>query len=77
MTWRRNRFYVLRLRRLEGNVLDYKKITKHVIYERCQQVLTGLPQWARKLQKQRELCEKTMDPDDDYDKLLTGEGWGF
>jgi serine/threonine protein kinase len=66
--------HVVRFRRLEGDVLDWKKILNQVIYKKCTTVLTGLPKWAnRELNKSRpEEAEE-----DNYDNLLTNEGVGF
>jgi len=66
--------YVVRFRRLEGDVLDWKKILNQVIYKKCTTVLTGLPKWAnRELSKiKSEAVEE-----DNYDNLLTNEGLGF
>ncbi|ETO31968.1 CMGC family protein kinase [Reticulomyxa filosa] len=63
--------HVVRFRRLEGDVLDWKKILNQVIYKKCTSVLTGLPRWAR-----RELSKvaATQNTEDDYDKILAKEG---
>jgi len=66
--------YVVRFRRLEGDVLDWKKMLNQVLYKQCTTVLTGLPKWAR-----RELnkVDSANMQDDNYDNLLTQEGLGF
>jgi len=66
--------YVVRFRRLEGDVLDWKKILKQVIYKKCTTVLTGLPKWAnRELNK---VGAKNVE-EDNYDNVLAEEGLGF
>jgi len=70
----REKIYVVRFRRLEGDVLDWKKILNQVLYKKCATVLTGLPKWARdELTK----AGPEITPDDDYDGLLVKEGFGF
>jgi len=66
--------YVVRLRRLEGDVLDWKKILNQIIYKKCSMVLTGLPRWARRETKK---IESQNTENDDYDNLLMKEGEGF
>jgi len=56
------------LRRLEGDLLAYRKVKKY-IFESCAEVLTGLPEWAIKLQEQK-LEQLDNGQDDDYDLLL-------
>jgi len=66
--------YVARFRRLEGNVLDWKKILNQVLYKKCTTVLTGLPKWARhELSK----VDTKAPSEDDYDRILNEEGFGF
>jgi serine/threonine protein kinase len=66
--------HVVRFRRLEGDVLDWKKILNQVIYKKCSAVLTGLPRWAREdLNK----IDSTTVEDDNYDNFLSVEGAGF
>jgi hypothetical protein len=66
--------HVVRFRRLEGDVLDWKKILNQVIYKKCTTVLTGLPRWAR-----RELKKVNSEnaEEDDYDNFLVNEGLDF
>jgi serine/threonine protein kinase len=65
---------VVRFRRLEGDVLDWKKILNQVIYKKCTTVLTGLPKWARNdLTKVN--AQNT--EEDDYDNVLATEGLEF
>jgi len=66
--------HVVRFKRLEGDVLDWKKVLGQVIYKKCTTVLTGLPKWAR-----RELNKVDSENvhEDNYDNLLTEEGLGF
>jgi len=66
--------YVVRLRRLEGDVLDWKKILNKVIFKKCSTVLTGLPRWART--KLSQIKSKDLE-EDDYTNFLTEEGLGF
>jgi len=66
--------YVVRFRRLEGNVLDWRKILNQVLYKKCTNVLTGLPKWAR---HQTSKIDSELQNEDDYDNLLTKEGFGF
>ncbi|ETO33357.1 hypothetical protein RFI_03749 [Reticulomyxa filosa] len=66
--------HVVRFRRLEGDVLDWKKILSQVIFKRCSTVLTGLPKWAR-----RDLSKVSTqaDEEDNYDNVLENEGLEF
>jgi hypothetical protein len=66
--------HVIRFRRLEGDVLDWKRILNQVIYKKCCTVLTGLPAWARN--ELKKVKSKNAE-DDNYDNLLTEEGLGF
>jgi serine/threonine protein kinase len=61
--------YVVRFRRLEGSVLDWKKVLQQVLYQKCASVLTGLPKWARQ-QMNKAQVEVVDDDEDDYDKIL-------
>jgi hypothetical protein len=63
--------YVVRFRRLEGDVLDWKKILNHVLYKKCTTVLTGLPKWAR---DQLVKVNSRNSSEDDYDNILNEEG---
>jgi len=57
--------YVVKFRRLEGDVLDWKKILNQVIYKKCTTVLTGLPKWAtRQLKKVSPKCIEEDQQDD-------------
>jgi len=62
--------HVVRLRRLEGDVIEYRKVKKY-IFETCAEVLTGLPPWAVQLQEQKQEVIDTQD--DDYDLVLKNE----
>jgi len=66
--------YVVRFRRLEGDVLDWKKILNQVLYKKCTSVLTGLPKWAR---SQLTKVDPAALSEDDYENVLTAEGAGF
>jgi serine/threonine protein kinase len=68
------KIYVVRFRRLEGDVLDWRKILHQVIYKKCSGVLTGLPKWARDgLDK----VDSANVEDDNYENFLSAEGAGF
>jgi len=62
------------LRRLEGDVIEYRKVKKF-IFETCAEVFTGLPQWAVQLQEQKleQLAENQEEEDNDYDQLLRND----
>jgi len=66
--------YVVRLRRVEGDLIEYRKVKKY-IFNRCAEVLTGLPDWALQLQEQKlarnDKNGKYNDNNyDDYDDIL-------
>jgi len=70
------KIYVIRFKRIEGNVLNYKNILHNLIYKNCSTVLTGLPKWARNYLKNEENKNKNNnnnDEEDEYDKLLNEE----
>jgi serine/threonine protein kinase len=62
--------YVVRFRRLEGSVLDWKKVLQQVLYQKCASVLTGLPKWARQQMNKAQVNVSVDDDEDDYDKIL-------
>ena len=75
--------YVVRMRRLEGTAVNFNRIKRAVIFERCGNVLTGLSSnivRAKKLQRMRDQESGLMnDPladfedaseEDDYDAIL-------
>jgi len=66
--------YVVRFRRLEGDVLAWKKILNQVIYTKCSTVLTGLPQWASRQLRKLNASEAEQYCHDD---LLVKEGVEF
>jgi len=61
--------YVVRLRRLEGDLIQYRKIKKY-LFDKCTEVLTGLPEWALKLQEQKLEFNTEEENGDDYEVLL-------
>jgi len=62
--------HVVRVRRLQGDVIQFRKIKKY-LFDKCGEVLTGLPEWALELQTQK--LEDNKDDNDDYDELLNKE----
>lgn len=58
--------YVVRMHRLEGDLIEYRKVKKY-LFDSCAEVLTGLPQWAIKLQEQKLDAISIDDKDQDYD----------
>jgi len=65
--------YVVRMHRLEGDLIDYRKIKKY-LFDTCADVLTGLPMWAIKLQEQKLIEDANVDNEnDDYDDLLKND----
>jgi len=63
---------VVRVRRLEGDVIEYSKVKKF-IFESCAEVLTGLPPWAIKLQEEKLDRSANNQDIDDYDELLQND----
>jgi len=70
--------YVVRLRRVEGDLIEYRKVKKY-IFNRCAEVLTGLPDWALQLQEQKlarnDQSRKYDNNYDDYDDVLQNEDY--
>ena len=67
--------YVIRLKRLEGTPLNFGRVKRATIFERCSSVLTGLPHnilRARKL-KAIENREKGLHMDDLFNNLTDDE----
>jgi len=64
-----NDVHVVRMRRLEGDLIEYRKVRKY-LFDTCAEVLTGLPAWALKLQEQKLNQLNIEDENDDYDDLL-------
>jgi len=71
--------YVVRLRRLEGDEGEYRKV-KQYIFDKCAPILTGLPDWALELQDQKLLNENDQSNvneeqnfEDDYDNFLKND----
>ena len=74
--------YVMRMKRLEGTALNFNRIKRVIIFERCASVLTGLPKdilRKRKLQaisnREKGLPTDLLDDvgdeeEDDYDQIL-------
>jgi len=71
----RNDVYVVRMHRIEGDAIEYRKIKKYV-FDRCADVLTGLPAWAVKLQEQKLFeAAKLENENDTYDELLKDDNF--
>jgi len=72
--------YVVRMRRIEGNLIEYRKVKKY-IFDTCAAALTGLPQWALQLQEQKlsrvDQIFDNINNNDDYDDILKNDNNTF